>query len=222
MEEEKDKTENIDPSKDSLYSDVKDETEGLNRGSKTNKKKIPKEKKKISWKSRLKNYFIWVLILSCGGIFLWKQIEIWQMEKAEIEKIAKVKKVYLQFIQRRDGEFLSLYSKPLSWALRTEMLKENYEQVDDYVRQVIKEHGFTLIVVLDAEGKVIVSSDKKIEGENLTQIYPQVSLNVTKYQMKTVGDKLFVVTPIMGYEKKIGTLFFIYEPEKVPVDEPKK
>lgn len=140
----------------------------------------------------------------------------------EIEKIVEEKNneqiVLLEkaksILDEKDSTALRLLMKPLVWAIRAEMLRDNMDQVNQYSYQMVKEKNFQLVLIATNGGEVISSTDKKIEGAMFTDHFDKKYLMNDKTMTQVVDSSLlYVSTPIMGYDSKLGTLFIQYKRE---------
>lgn len=84
-------------------------------------------------------YIIGVLLVLLFITYLWKTIAVKnvqkQMETRQIQLIEKSQQV----ITEKTRYFLRLTTTPFVWAIRKEMLRENYEQINEYLNQFVKE-----------------------------------------------------------------------------------
>ena len=97
-----------------------------------------------------------------------------------------------------------LTSKVFSWAIRSEMLRNNNEQVDQFFLSFIKDPNVKKIQLINPDNAVVIlSTDKKDEGQkiDIQKIYQTDSLTVVRED-----DILKIYNPIMGLNKKIGLL----------------
>ncbi len=145
-----------------------------------------------------------VIALLAGGIFLIR----YQGEQSlkELSELAESQSVV---IQRQD---LQLFSLPLAWSVRKELMRSNYEQIDEYFSEMIKRKGFGIIMLIDPSGIIKVSTDRKLQGSSFSLRYPQMKLSALVPVSYAVpeGKSMFLV-PVMGLNEKIGTIAFIYK-----------
>jgi len=110
---------------------------------------------------------------------------------------------------------LKLLAKPYVWAIRTEMMKGNIEAVNLYANDMVKEKNFQTLTVIDDKGMVISSTNKKLEGKPYSSIGNAAYLSTDSTVVNKVDDTaLEVSSPVMGFNKRIGTLIFNYMPPK--------
>lgn len=144
-----------------------------------------------------------VILLLAGGVVVVR----WLGEK-KLNEQAVLAESRFNTVQRQD---LSLFAVPLAWSVRKELIKQNYEQIDEYFSQLIKRKGFGLIMLVDPSGLVKVSTDRKIQGSSFYRFYPDFRLDATgtvSYRVQE-GESLYLV-PVMGLNEKIGTIAFLY------------
>lgn len=157
-------------------------------------------------------YMIGILVVLLFITYLWKTIALKniqkQMEAQQIELIEKSQQV----ITEKTRYFLRLTTTTFVWAIRKEMFRENYEQINEYLNQFVKEPHIKQILVVKSDGTVAVATDKKLEGVAFSSLYPNELME--KNEIVITDDKngnILVVAPIMGLTKKLGMFFMIYE-----------
>ena len=97
-----------------------------------------------------------VIASLAGGIF-WTR---YQGEQKQQELIARADIRYID-IQRQD---LRLFALPLAWSVRKELMRFNYDQIDEYFNELIKRKGFAMVMLVDPSGIIKVSTDRKLLG----------------------------------------------------------
>lgn len=163
-------------------------------------------------------YVIGALIILLFLTYLWKVIAVNNVEKQmESRQIQLVQKSH-QEITEKTRYFLRLTTNTFVWALRKEMLRENYEQINEYLVQFVKEPNIKQILVVKTDGTVAVATDKKLEGVSFSTLYPGRYEEATE---TVVADdehgNILIASPIMGLNRKLGIVFLVYEHEKMPV-----
>jgi hypothetical protein len=89
-----------------------------------------------------------VLILLPLGFYAWRALTVRSMEhrmEAQKTEMVEAKRQALK-LQARD--MLRLAARPFAWAVRTEMLRNNLAQVDDYLRQFVREPGVRSLILV--------------------------------------------------------------------------
>jgi hypothetical protein len=104
---------------------------------------------------------------------------------------------------------------PFAWSVRTAMLSGNVEQVDQYLFQFVQEPNFELLVVADAKGKIISTTNQKYKGEAFESHFNPALLRAEDITLDTSDSaSIKMATPIMGLNSKLGTLYAVYKPQE--------
>lgn len=160
-------------------------------------------------KSNYYLYAIGVLILLLVVVYIWKTAVVRNTEKRLTEHYQKV-------ITSRTEGLLRMTAIPFSWAVRKEMIRENYDQINEYLIRFVKEPMVKQILVVKSDGIVAVSTDKKLEGMSFSSLYPTQTLNQDEISATSAEDgNIVVVAPIMGLNARLGFIYMIYMPEKI-------
>jgi len=141
-------------------------------------------------------------ILLAGIVWLWKDIE-GSVEQKRLIKAAN------EQLQTNQDAALNLLAKPMVWSIRAEWMRGNKEQVELMLVDVIKGSDLLYLHFLDMSGKVIVSTDKRLEGLPLEDAAVNAVLG-TDTTLVLPSDKkaetTVLVAPVMGYDSRLGTL----------------
>lgn len=168
----------------------------------------------------------WTLLVFLGIIliiFAWKQIAISQaesrLEKARAEMTQNLE-TERSIIIRKAREYAdSQYKKEeerfgqvLSWAVRGELIRNNLDQVSQYLNELVKMKDTERVVLISDEGKLLVSTDKKLEEAEGKDIYPAEVLQQQKITlMSDVEGKKILVVPVMGLNTRLATVVVSYK-----------
>ncbi len=155
-------------------------------------------------------WIITISLLIIGGLLLWKNISEKRLVKNYAEKEQSIiEKANLQLKANR-SQTMDLVHMTLVWAIRSEMLRGNMEAVDQYIIQFVKEKDIEQVLLADPSGKILLSSDKKLEGKTFSNFYPSIILDANKSMVvDRDSTSIYVFGPVMGLSKKLGTLLFI-------------
>lgn len=135
-------------------------------------------------------------------------------EQAAAEREALVVRAN-QRITENNTYFLRTLMMPFSWAVRTALLSGNVEQVDQYLYQFVQEKNFELILVADAKGQIISTTNQKYKGEDFANHFEASLLSADEIMVNAADStSIKVASPIMGLNSKLGTLYAVYKPEK--------
>lgn len=149
--------------------------------------------------------------LLLAGIWVWKYVEINQLNKQAEEKQRALKNEASTQLMQSHKAHLILLAKPFVWALRTELLNKNLNQVNLYLNDMVKEKGMLRIIIAGPDETIIASTNKKDEGQPFTSTGNDTTQTVDEVIVKQAKDGTLVMTsPIMGFNKRLGTLLIKY------------
>ena len=183
-----------------------DEKELSKKNDETNKNLSHQEKKKESkikaWIKKHKSvcFLIVVLIVVLLAAF----IKIKFMERNFAKEKLKLRSCYEHQLDSIKSSQLVTISEVFSWAVRSELLRNNKEQINQFFLTLIKKPGFQKIQLIDpVSTRVILSTDKKEEG----QIFRDAHRFIIPETISFKKDSLLqIVTPITGLNDQIGIL----------------
>ena len=156
----------------------------------------------------LRHKLITFLIAVIVILSLWAFIKISLLENKFKKDTLKLKSDYENKIDSLTTKQLMLSSKVFSWAIRSELTRENKEQVNQFFLSFIKEPGVSKVEFVNAlDGRVMLSTNKKDEG----LVFPnQVALATTETINYRNDSVLSIVSPVMGLNNKLGVLVIEY------------
>jgi len=156
-----------------------------------------------------------IVVILFAVLWIWKAVEIKNLKQENEKKESLLRQKATELLSRSDSRYLKLLAKPYVWAIRTEMMKGNIEAINLYANDMVKEKNFQTITVVDDKGMVISSTNKKLEGKSYASVGNAAYLsNDSTLVNKVDATKLEVSSPVMGFNKRIGTLIFNYTPPK--------
>ncbi|MFC3560247.1 hypothetical protein [Pedobacter jamesrossensis] len=163
----------------------------------------------VSRKSFLIVIVIALALLS--GLWIWKAVELGRV-RSESEMASKTlkRKVSMQMDSGLKSQLI-LLSKPLAWAIRDKMISGNRQDINVYMNQMVKEKNFEEISIVDQRNVILLSTDKKEEGKPYSTFYNSAFLKSDSTKMYTQGGRTIIITtPILGLDKRLGTLSIKY------------
>lgn len=160
-----------------------------------------------------------------GAVFLviiffviaWKQISVSRMESEMAKQLASERVLITQEAREyADKQYVKeeeRFGQVLAWAVRGELIRSNLDQVDQYLNELVKMKDTDRVVLVSEEGKLLVSTDKRLEDENVANLYPKEILKPDSITVVTnVDDKKLLVVPVMGLNSRIATIVVSYNP----------
>lgn len=173
----------------------------------------------LAEKPALKNRFVTILlavvmVILASGIAVTYFLGEYKLRQAA-DKAAAERERYMRAVDERSlaqqHADLRLFTIPLAWAVRKELIQRNYGQIEEYLNELIRQKQFRSVMLLDPDGTVRIASDRKLQGGSFSELYPGKQIThegLVAYPLSQ-GTSLFLV-PVMGLNEKIGTIAFVY------------
>jgi flagellar basal body-associated protein FliL len=99
---------------------------------------------------------------------------------------------------------LEVAAKIFSWSVRSELIRNNTENLNQLVNAFVKESGADLVQLIDPEtNKIILSSDKKFEGSEYSR---KIDFGLKEPHTLKEDGGIKIITPIMGLNTAQGIL----------------
>ena len=143
-----------------------------------------------------------VIVSLAGGIF-------WMRYQSDEKQHKLTEQAEIRYLNLQRQE-MKLFSLPLAWSVRKELMRSNYDQIDEYFNELIKKKGFGIIMLIDPSGTIKVSTDRKLQGSSFSRLFPGMNLGTSELISYPLQQRknMFLV-PVMGLNDKIGTIAFI-------------
>ncbi|MDP2363798.1 MAG: hypothetical protein Q8M94_08520 [Ignavibacteria bacterium] len=152
----------------------------------------------------LKHKMVFTLLLIIVVLLVYHIIRINSLESEYAERTVTLKKEYALQIDSMKIANLQQTIKVFSWAVRSELNRDNFEEVNQFFLTFIKEKDIRMINLINPKnGKIILSTDKKNEGQIISD---KQIMDVTDLTVLADSEQLKVVVPIMGLNIKNGVL----------------
>lgn len=162
-----------------------------------------------------KNIVAVLLALILIIVIIWYSVKIntneKQYEKEKTELVIESENERSALITKYESEKDSLQiknlessSKIFSWSVRSELLRNNTENLNQLLNAFVKESGADLVQLIDPETNIItLSSDKKFEGMEYAQ---KIDYALTEQHTFVEEDGIKIITPVMGLNSALGIL----------------
>ncbi|MCE7914658.1 MAG: hypothetical protein DYH15_08245 [Nitrosomonas sp. PRO4] len=164
--------------------------------------------------------YIAVLVGLIVVIFAWKSIAVGKVEANMAKKLEHERVLLTQqareYADQQYAKEEERFGQVLSWAVRGELIRNNLDQIDQYLSEIVKMRDTERVVLISEEGQLLVSTDKRLEEAKAAELYPKEILNLQKISVKSdVEGKKILVIPVMGLNKKIATVVVSYNQAKL-------
>jgi hypothetical protein len=165
---------------------------------------VKKSASKKKWPLRLSG--ILGVGLSFFAVIFWKDHQITQVKEQYTQKANAV-------INQNSEEMLRNFCKPLSWTVRAELMRNNNEQIMLFINDLVKSKNIRMVSFIDQKGSIGISTDKNFEGKSASVLFQPNQFTSDSFLVVKKSEKLWEVsTPIMGFDKRLGTIILTYIP----------
>jgi hypothetical protein len=148
-----------------------------------------------------------VAILLAGALIiaiLWGVLSNQRTAKRYQKELTQLQEVHAAQLDSLHIDSGELLAQSLSWAVRSELMRENNEQVNGYFMEALKIDAVLSIRLVDhISGKNVLATNKKDEGKPETN---EFILQATSVSTEIAADKNTIVAPIFGFNKQLGVL----------------
>ncbi len=186
------------------------DTEENNKSNETGKDperktNTPNVKSKVKLKSYFKKNLVPLLLaFVLLVVLIWSSIRISVDAKRYENEKTQLITLYETQMDSLQVKHLEFASTVFSWSVRSELLRNNVENLSQLLTTFVKESGADLVQLVNPENKIILlSSDKKFEGNTYNQNLDFEIENTVVFKQDGV---IRIVTPVMGFNSTIGIL----------------
>lgn len=178
----------------------------INEGTNEPKSASPKKPNKflaLLSNNKLAVFLFIVLVI----VFLWSIIRVNVLERNFEKEKSSIQTIYDTKIDSLTFSHLSITSEVFAWAIRSELIRQNIDQVNQFFLTYIQQDNVQKIRLVDIKNsKIILSTDKKEEGT----VYGGSDLSKDDTIINTRDSLVSVITPVMGLNSKLGMLVIDY------------
>ena len=149
---------------------------------------------------------ILLLLAAVAGMYAWKSIAVKKVRAELTETAGRV-------ITQQNQASLQLVMVPLVWAVRSEMIRGNYDQINQYMINFVREPNVNEVVLAKPDGVIVLATNKRLEGTPVADSFPGAVLQVDKTTVSSLENRgLLAASPIMGISEKLGVIMVVYVP----------
>lgn len=176
---------------------------------KNNLVETSQSKTKNTFKEKIVGFFknnkvATVLTVLLLVVFIWFSIKIRINEKNFNNEKTQLITQYESKIDSLQIKHLEFATEVFSWTVRSELLRENTENLNQLLTVFVKQSGADLVQLVNPKDNIVLlSSDKKFEG---TSLETTAFSNLTSTTVYTEANSVKIVSPVMGFNDKIGVL----------------
>jgi hypothetical protein len=161
---------------------------------------ITKQKERKIVKFLIKKKYYVGLILIIFIILIWQAIKVHNLETSFAKEKSELISSYELKLDNLNMDRMKLTAKTFSWAIRSELMRENKEQINQYFNEFVKTPDMIKLQLINPDNSIVeIATDKKDEGIRNTDYG-----NIKEQVITSNATGFKIVTPITGLNKKIG------------------
>lgn len=162
-----------------------------------------------NWKQKL----IWpgAVLLVAGGMYAWRALSVNALSKTHQEREQMMVERSRTVIDSVRADANLRDARLLGWAIRSEALRNNMEQIEQYLMAYVKEPAVQRVSFIGPDGLVKVSTDGKLLGQAMG--LPSAGDGPTT---SVAEGRQMTYVPVFGVESQLGTILIEKEPLAIP------
>ena len=164
---------------------------------------------KPNWKRKL----IWpaVVLLVFIGMYAWRAISFRALTATHQERERTVVERTRWVIDSVRADAHLRDARLLGWAVRSEALRNNMEQVEQYFMAYVREPAVQRVSLIGTDGLVKVSTDGKLLGQTF-----ELPSAADGPSVEVIDGRTQTFVPVLGVESLLGTILIEQQPAGIP------
>ena len=164
--------------------------------------------------------YAFVLVGIIIFVFAWKQIAVGKVESDMSKKLESERALITQQAREHaDKQYKQeeeRFGQVLAWAVRSELIRNNIDQIGLYLNDIVKQIDADRIVLISESGELLVSTDKRLEDVKGSDLYSKDVINEHKIAIKSdVSGKKLLIAPISDFNKRVAVLVISYNQARI-------
>ncbi len=149
-----------------------------------------------------------VALAVIGIVILWKDISRNNWEKQVQKQVTK------ELLVQQES-MIKLIAKTLVWNVRSEVLRNNIEQIDILFIDLVRDSQIEFVHYINMDGIVVLSTNKKTESQSVIKDFSTNILNTNQTITEKIDNLLIASSPIMGVDRQLGVVIIGYSPSSI-------
>lgn len=150
-----------------------------------------------------RNPWLWPLIITLliSALLLWRWYSVSSLKAEHAEKEAQLTARANAMVDSLRTDDILRGARLLSWAVRSEMVRDNMEQVGQYLLAYLKEPGVQRISLVAPDGTIRICTDRKLEGTRVA--LPAAS---DQGSIAHADARSTAYAPVLGVDQLLGVV----------------
>lgn len=156
---------------------------------------------------KLPYFFVLLLSIACSWLIIARMGDARKFEHEKTQMDERLETI--------SNKHLRLTAKTFSWAVRSAIMRENYDQVREYFYDFIKEENIRSVALTDLSGKITLCTDLKFEGKPVSELFPGAVADAQDVVIAAAGKVRTVSAPILSLNAPLGTLWWSFNSDSL-------
>lgn len=160
-----------------------------------------------------KNWIYYVLLIAAAVVYFTYSVDygtVKQSKTFEEEKAMLIQEAQLS-LNEQANQFVHVMMKPLVWIVQQELMQGNMDKIDDYFLQLVKTENILEILLVNEEGIVNFSTNKKNQNELFSKQYDKDASLVQELTIFDTKEMKLITSPIISGDARLSTLVVVYQ-----------
>jgi hypothetical protein len=153
-----------------------------------------------------------LLVVLVAGTYLWNVFTVRGLQQRMATEREQLSAEQRKAMDLQARELLRLAARPLAWAIRAELLRGNLGQVDDYMREFVRERGVNSILLVGPDGKILLATNRKLETQLAEGLVSKPLLAAAEPTFEEAAGMIRLAVPVAGFDRRLGLLVLDYDP----------
>ncbi len=141
------------------------------------------------------------------AMYLWREGSLLRARKAARRSQKELLECLQKQVDVAVAEAIELAAVTTEWAVRAELVRDDVEDVQEYMQRLVKRPRIRRALVAKADGTVVGSGERSQRGQAIANLVPGLPAELSSLQKVPVAnDGTLFVLPVMGLESRLGTL----------------
>lgn len=155
---------------------------------------------------------IGLLVIIIAGMYVWKEVAVGDARQAASAARDSLVRAQDRALTERTENLLRLSAIPLAWAVRPELMRRNYGQVNAFLGEFVQEESVEQVVVATAGDSIVAATDQGLVGRRFSSLHPAELLEASAPRVTSADGTYRVAVPILGQTRTQGVLVVTYRP----------
>jgi hypothetical protein len=152
----------------------------------------------------------WSMIASSANERRSAEERVLLSQKLEAD-LAAARRQMQETISGQTRDMQRLFGTALAWAVRSSMLRNNLDEIGQYFGDLVKNPRIALVLLADAEGTILRSTDRKYLDVQFSSQFPAALLQDADVSIHAgESNRVRLVLPIQGLTSRLGTVLLEY------------